>query len=549
MKEVKEMKFGDKLIALRKKNGLSQEELAEKLNVSRQSVSKWESNNTYPETDKIVQICNLFNCSMDDLINDKITDIDNVSRTEKNNLNIGIDSLLDFVTRTINMFSNMTFWGGFKCLIELAIIAGILALGGIVITGIFGMLIEELFAFTHYSYIIREIIDSLTAIIWFILSIIVLVHVFKIRYLDYYEKATKETLKEEKKPSKEEQSSKKQPVVKEKENRIIIRDAEDQPFAFLSILSKMITWFIKFLVLMFNLGAIATLFCLVVAFVVLIPFCLNSSLFLGINLTVLAGIVITVLVIIVLFKFLLNKKNNLKLAILILLGSTIFGAIGTGIGISGLKNVEFLESDDLSNKTLFEEKIYYTNNLFIDHGHQDYDVEYIIDNSLAENEIIINANYNKDYFKIISDYEEEDKMSGYYLTTDSNSNFKKYYHDFIKNLKNNVILTSPSGMLFNIKVRANESTINKLLNNYSKIYLYEKINTPDGFKVTSSEYKVEIDSNECGYYSYNALTDTMNINSKSCKCERRTIETYKGTKIIYDCEDLYNDYNYEYENE
>ena len=53
------MKFGDKLIALRKKKGLSQEELAEKLGVSRQSVSKWESNNTYPETDKIVQICNI----------------------------------------------------------------------------------------------------------------------------------------------------------------------------------------------------------------------------------------------------------------------------------------------------------------------------------------------------------------------------------------------------------------------------------------------------------------------------------------------------------
>lgn len=53
------MRFGDKLIKLRKKNGLSQEDLANKLNVSRQSVSKWESNNTYPETDKIVQICNI----------------------------------------------------------------------------------------------------------------------------------------------------------------------------------------------------------------------------------------------------------------------------------------------------------------------------------------------------------------------------------------------------------------------------------------------------------------------------------------------------------
>jgi len=77
------MKFGDKLIVLRKKNGMSQEELAEKLGVSRQSVSKWESNNTYPETDKIVQIANLFDCSMDDLINDKITDVEQSLRKNK----------------------------------------------------------------------------------------------------------------------------------------------------------------------------------------------------------------------------------------------------------------------------------------------------------------------------------------------------------------------------------------------------------------------------------------------------------------------------------
>ena len=92
------MKFGDKLIALRKKKGLSQEELAEKLSVSRQSVSKWESNNTYPETDKIVQICNIFECTMDDLINDNITDIESIERKSKNNINVMVDSFLDFIT-------------------------------------------------------------------------------------------------------------------------------------------------------------------------------------------------------------------------------------------------------------------------------------------------------------------------------------------------------------------------------------------------------------------------------------------------------------------
>ena len=79
------MKFGDKLISLRKKHGLSQEELAAKLNVSRQSVSKWESNDTYPETEKIIKICNIFDCSMDDLINESIKDLSNIERKDKNN--------------------------------------------------------------------------------------------------------------------------------------------------------------------------------------------------------------------------------------------------------------------------------------------------------------------------------------------------------------------------------------------------------------------------------------------------------------------------------
>ena len=130
------MKFGDKLIALRKKKGLSQEELAEKLGVSRQSVSKWESNNTYPETDKIVQICNIFECTMDDLINDNITDVESIERKSKNNINVMVDSFLDFITKTINMFSRMNFTSGFKCVIEMIIIALVMLTLGYLFVGL-----------------------------------------------------------------------------------------------------------------------------------------------------------------------------------------------------------------------------------------------------------------------------------------------------------------------------------------------------------------------------------------------------------------------------
>ena len=64
------MTFSDKLIALRKKAGWSQEELAERLNVSRQSVSKWESAQSMPDIDKIVQLSSLFGVTTDYLLKD-----------------------------------------------------------------------------------------------------------------------------------------------------------------------------------------------------------------------------------------------------------------------------------------------------------------------------------------------------------------------------------------------------------------------------------------------------------------------------------------------
>ena len=62
------MNFSEKLYELRKKEGFSQEELAEKVNVSRQSVSKWESGQSTPEMDKLILLSNIFNISIDELV-------------------------------------------------------------------------------------------------------------------------------------------------------------------------------------------------------------------------------------------------------------------------------------------------------------------------------------------------------------------------------------------------------------------------------------------------------------------------------------------------
>ena len=61
------MAFGDRLAAVRRGNGLTQEQFAEQLQVSRQAVSKWESGQGYPEMEKILYICNRYQVSIADL--------------------------------------------------------------------------------------------------------------------------------------------------------------------------------------------------------------------------------------------------------------------------------------------------------------------------------------------------------------------------------------------------------------------------------------------------------------------------------------------------
>ncbi len=65
------MNLGEKLYELRKEKNLSQEEVADRLNVTRQTVSKWETNQSTPDFDKIVPICELFEISTEELLTGK----------------------------------------------------------------------------------------------------------------------------------------------------------------------------------------------------------------------------------------------------------------------------------------------------------------------------------------------------------------------------------------------------------------------------------------------------------------------------------------------
>lgn len=98
------MSISENLQILRKTKNMSQEELAEKLNVSRQAVSKWESGSGYPETEKIISICEIFDCSMDELVKGKIA---NDIKEEKSNY----DSVMTSTAKGIAIGVGITILG------------------------------------------------------------------------------------------------------------------------------------------------------------------------------------------------------------------------------------------------------------------------------------------------------------------------------------------------------------------------------------------------------------------------------------------------------
>lgn len=85
------MTTGEKLALLRKKKGITQEQLSEIVGVSRQSVSRWEMDATFPETDKLILLSKLFECSIDYLLNH------NIQESEKTDAALSIKNCYEFI--------------------------------------------------------------------------------------------------------------------------------------------------------------------------------------------------------------------------------------------------------------------------------------------------------------------------------------------------------------------------------------------------------------------------------------------------------------------
>lgn len=516
------MKFGDKLIELRKKNGYSQEELAEKLNVSRQSVSKWESNNTYPETDKIIQIANLFDCSMDDLINDKVTSIESTLRKNKNNVKNIWNSFLSFITDTVDMFSKMKFLEGLKCIIVILLLGFLLNIAGLMICNTAVGVISSIFNFLQPEvvYTIRDVLKGIFHLVWFIISAIAIIHAFKIKYLNKYV-STKEIKTTN-------------TINNPKEEKVVVEN--EKPFEFLEVLAKIVIIFIKFIAAWIILCTVFTTIGLVVGTVISLAYIPTNLLFLWIFLLLLAATTASILIIILLIKFIFNKKVNVPISIIVFISCVVISGFSIAMIALSIRNIEVIDDNSFLN---IEEKVIeltYKNNLVVESTGVGLSnkYKYIIDNSIEDNKIIVSRQMDPKYFHIGTYETEMDKLPVIKVDEYGNDDIKAYYDLYIKYLKKNKIVSFNNYGDDPLVIKANEDTVNKLINNLKLLYLVEEKRDNNEINIIEKDYKVYFkgDIN----VDYNALDDTIKYESDVYSCKKEIEVTEYGERIIYTCD-------------
>lgn len=452
-------RFSENLRKIRKENNLSQEQFADKLGVSRQAISKWESATAYPEMDKIISLCDKFNLNIDDLLHKDIREVKGEEESKKK-INNWIEDFLSFITDTINLFSNMSFKSKIKCLFEQLVIIIILFIISLIMFGVINLLLQEIIRIlpNGIEMYANNILESILIIFFLVSSTLILTRIFKVRYLDYYNKIKKGIRNQDN--SKEDiiENNNKKIIFKNNENKFIIRDPKDSEYNFINSLFKLIILIIKFFVSCCILFVSFILVCLFITFILSFLIYKTGIFFIGILIMILSSSLITIIILLLLLNFVFDRKNDKKKMIWSFIVSLIFLGIGTGIMLSGILNFEILEYNEDTKIETIEYKM--EDNLIIFPNMYSGDTEYIeedIDNVKIE--------YTINNACDVTSYKQDNRIRSW----GSCSNMIKISREFIYNINNKKII-STNNEIKKITVYASKENIKKLKDNLDNYY-------------------------------------------------------------------------------
>ncbi|MFV0274870.1 MAG: helix-turn-helix domain-containing protein [Bacilli bacterium] len=426
------MRFSEKLTLLRKKNNFSQEELAGKLEISRQAVSKWESGSSYPDMEKILLICKILNCTLEELMDDGSIGNNKAQKQEKNYNEIIINkfnSFLSLITKTYNMFSAMTFKQKIMCVIEMFILGIILGVISIICGLIFTYLLHTILFILPIKLL--NLIFGFVCIILFVIDTIIFFHIFKVRFLDYYITIEdNNSLKKEIEVSIENNESKK--YIEKEKQKIIIRDVNHSGINLIQSIKSFVLLSAKFLLIIFGVGILSLLFIACITGAISIMH-IKYIIFIETFFISLGVIIMSVVSLEFIFKFIFNQKFNLKRLFITLICGFIISSLSVGFLIdTSFKMTTIKKDNNEISEFIFEknETEYFQASV--------YEVNYIIDE--FRKDIKFEFKYNKPVY--LNSYETGTKYFSYDDTMYLNT-----FKEFINNIENNKIYIYNSPVL------------------------------------------------------------------------------------------------------
>lgn len=377
------MFFASNLQKLRKRENMSQEALAEKLDVTRQSVSKWESGASYPEMDKLISICKIFNVDMDTLVNGDV-DIDSSDKEATINTKDILDKFNTLMKKIVCLFESMSFKEIIEFLVTVFLLVIIIIVGTIpkdIIENLIGTNLLE--GITYVGPTLNTLFRLIVDILYSVFAIVIFAYVLKIKYLDRIK------IKED--TDKEIVAKVKEKRVEEVE-KVIIKDNSSNSNSLTRLLAKIIIYIIKFFVVLF---LFAPLICIVVLAVMLgfeVLFVIKGLPLVGILLWTIAGIIISALCFEVPLNFVINHKNNYKRVMITLLISLVIVIIGSIIFASHFFSITYVNELPKDVKTKEISETLPMANDFKTIGYYYNDIEYVVDDSLTD-EIEVDVTY------------------------------------------------------------------------------------------------------------------------------------------------------------
>lgn len=456
------MKFCDKLQKIRKENNITQEGLADKLNVSRQAVSKWESGQAYPDTEKLIQISKIFNVSLDELINDNI-DKSIVDKNKKISFMDIINDVLEFLTKSVNMFWSMKFTEKIKCLFEMAILVLIIFCVAMLSTAIMEELLRRIIMFLPDTvvYNLCNLFVTLLYLVWLVLGLIIVIKIFKTRYLDYYVFVTDKNVSEKtiEEPIKE--------LKEKKEYKIVIRDPKDSSFSMFSMIGKVCTFFIKCFCLIIAIPLVMCFIFCVLALVFSLFYLFDGLFFNGISLAIFGILLFIYLMIEFIYNLLFNRKHAVNRIFIIFISSISLMGIGLGLSFAALSNYTY-ENNPVKETNMHN--IEMSDNLVI--TSMIYNMSYdnlVIDNSLDNIKLEVTSYANNDvYLYSYNEYSYNDGVKDLFRVIDIGIDYNELemYKDVINNLKNKKIINYD--MNYDVKMYISEGNLTKLRENMNK---------------------------------------------------------------------------------